>query len=73
MEYVAELRRLTTQCKYSGFLDESIRDQFLWDLRSEAIQKHLLTEKDLTLAGAVQLAQWKYIWGCSNGHIRHDA
>ncbi len=49
-EYVAQLWRLSTHCQYGGFLEESIRDQFLWGLCSKAIQKRLLTEKDLTLA-----------------------
>ena len=50
------LRRLTTHCQYGAFLEEAIRDQFLWGLHSVPIQKRLLTEMDLTLSKAIQIA-----------------
>ena len=41
-EFVAELRRLSTHCKY---LDEALRDRFVC---AESIVKKLVTEADLT-------------------------
>ena len=59
-EYVAELRRLTTHCKFEDtvdYLEESLRDRFVCGLRTEGTKKRLLTEKKLTFASAVELAQ----------------
>lgn len=53
---MAELRCLSTHCKFEGFLDEALRDRLVCGLRNEAIQKKLLTEADLTLTKAVELA-----------------
>ena len=56
-EFLAELRRLATHCKFGAFLDEALRDRLVCGLRSEATQKRLLSEADLTLKKAVDLAQ----------------
>lgn len=56
-EYVAELRRLAAKCAFAGHLDEALRDRFVCGLKSEATQKRLLTESDLTIARAVEIAQ----------------
>ena len=58
--FVAELRKLTTHCKFedtTDFLDESLRDRFVCGLRSESVRKHLFKEEKLTFAKAVDLAQ----------------
>ena len=55
-EYLAELRRLATHCKFSTFLEEALRDRLVCGLRSESIQKRLLAEKNLTLKTALDLA-----------------
>ena len=54
LEYVAELRRLAVHCEFAAYLDQALRDR---RLRSESIQKRLLTEADLTFTRAVELAQ----------------
>ena len=51
------MRRLATHCQYAGYLDEALRDRFVCGIRSEAIQQSLLTEKDLALACAIEVAQ----------------
>ena len=59
-DYVAELRKLTTHCKFEDtkdFLEESLRDRFVCGLRSEGTRKRLLTEKTLTFAKAIDVAQ----------------
>ena len=55
-EYIAELRRLAAKCAFAGYLDEALRGRFVCGLRSEATQKKLLTESDLTIAKAVEIA-----------------
>ena len=49
-EFIAELRQFGTN------LDDSLRDQFIHGLKSEAILKRLLSEETLTLKRAVELA-----------------
>ena len=56
-EYVAELRRLTTHCQYGTHLNEALRDRLVCGVRNMAIQKKLLSEADLTLARAIEIAQ----------------
>ena len=49
--YIAELRRLAVRCNFPrDYLEDTLRDRFVCGLRSEAIQKQLLVEKDLTMA-----------------------
>ena len=55
-EFVAELRRLAKHCEFGSYLDEALRDRFVCGLRSEAVQKKLLTETNLTFAKAVEIA-----------------
>ena len=57
MQYLAELRRLATHCKFKDHLDEALRDRFVCGLISETIQKRLLTEDNLDLKRALELAQ----------------
>ena len=59
-DYVAELRRMATKCKFEetrDFLEESLRDRFVFGLRAEGIRKRLLTEPNLTFAKAIEIAQ----------------
>ena len=59
-DYVAELRRLATKCKFEetrDFLEDSLRDRFVFGLRAEGIRKRLLTESNLTFAKAIEVAQ----------------
>ena len=58
--YVAELRKLTANCKFedtTDFLEESLRDRFVCGLRSESTRKLLFREDKLTFSKAVDLAQ----------------
>ena len=54
-QYVAELRRLSTYCNYGAF-NAALRDRFVCGLKSEATQKKMLTESDLTFTRAVEIA-----------------
>ena len=55
-QYLAKLRRLTQQCDFKDNLQEALRDRFVCGLRSEVIQRRLLTEENLTLQKAYDLA-----------------
>ena len=56
-EYIAQLRKLTTHCEFGDHLSEALRVRFVCGLKSEVIQKRLLSEVDLTFKRAVDIAQ----------------
>ena len=55
--YLVSLKQLAETCDYKQFLDEALRDQLVCGLRSEAIQKRLLTEAELDLKKALKISQ----------------
>ena len=55
--YLASLKQLAETCDFKGFLDEALRDQLVCGLRSEPIQKCLLTEADLDLKTALEISK----------------
>ena len=56
-EYLAELRRMATHCDFGTFLDQALRDRFVCGLRHQGTQKRLLSESDLTLTKATEIAR----------------
>ena len=56
-EFLAALRRLATHCQFGDHLEDSLRDRLVCGLCSESIQKKLLSEADLTLQRALEIAQ----------------
>ena len=50
------LRKHARHCEFKTFLDKALRDRLVCGLRSKTIQNRLLTEKDLTLTKALDLA-----------------
>ena len=52
-----ELCRLAASCKFERYLDDALRDRLLCGLCDERFQRRLLTEPELTLAKAIELAQ----------------
>nr|XP_034336152.1 uncharacterized protein K02A2.6-like [Crassostrea gigas] len=55
-EYVCELKKLSADCEFGDFLKEALRDRLVCGLKSEAIQKKLLSEAKLDFDGAVRIA-----------------
>ncbi len=55
-DYIAELRKLAEFCNYGAALDKMLRDRLVWGVRDTHIQKKVLSEQNLTLAKAVQVA-----------------
>ena len=56
-EYITELRKLALHCEFGEFLKDALRDQLVCGLRSDALQKQLLAQTNLTLDKALQIAQ----------------
>lgn len=57
-KYVAKLRKLAASCAFWGnYLEEALRDQLVCGLKSEAVQRKLLSEGDMKLNKAVEIAQ----------------
>jgi len=57
VSYKAKLRYLATYCDFGEYLDQALRDRLACRLRSEAMQKHLLSKSDLTLKRELEIAQ----------------
>ncbi|XP_033729753.1 uncharacterized protein K02A2.6-like [Pecten maximus] len=55
-QFLAELRKLSEHCNFEGFLNDAIRDRFVCGLSSTATQRKLLSESDLTLKRAMDIA-----------------
>ena len=55
-QYIAELRRLSAHNSFGPYLNEALRDRLVCGLRSDNIQKRLLSVKDLTLKVALHTA-----------------
>ena len=51
-EYEAELKQLALHCKFEAYLDEALRDRFVFRLKNIAIQK--LAVKTLSFTTAVE-------------------
>ena len=56
-EYVAELRRLSTNCEFGATLNDALRDRLVCGMRNTSAQKRLLAEADLTFKKALELSQ----------------
>ena len=56
-EFVAKLKRLAATCEFGQYLNDALRDRFVCGLLHEGMQKHLLSEPDLTFTRAVEIAQ----------------
>ena len=56
-DYLANLRRLASRCKFGAFLEEALRDRLVCGMQSESIQKVLLTKANLTLERALEISQ----------------
>ena len=53
-QFLAELRKLAGTCNFGAKLEEQLRDRLVEGLRSESIQKRLLSEGDLDLTRALR-------------------
>uniref|UniRef100_A0A8C3IEG0 CCHC-type domain-containing protein n=1 Tax=Chrysemys picta bellii TaxID=8478 RepID=A0A8C3IEG0_CHRPI len=56
VQFVATLRKLAEHCEFKEMLNDALRDRLVCGLYSEAVWKRLLTEAQLTLQKAVDIA-----------------
>ena len=54
--YLANLKKLLLYCEFRTHLNDMLRDRLLCGLHNELIQKRLLSEPDLSLAKASEIA-----------------
>ena len=57
MGYALQTYLGVVQDEFGDFLDQALRDRFVCGVRNEALQRKLLTESDLTIKRAQELAQ----------------
>ena len=55
-KYIARLRQLSQDYQFGSFLDEMIRDRLVCGINSEMIQSRLLSEPELSLQKATEMA-----------------
>lgn len=55
-QFVAVLKQLSEHCEFGRSMSDTIRDRLVCGMRSEAIQKRLLTESNLTLQRAIEVS-----------------
>ncbi|XP_028418795.1 uncharacterized protein K02A2.6-like [Dendronephthya gigantea] len=55
-QYLTGLRKLSEHCEFGAFLNDALRDRFVCGLSSLVIQRKLLSEADLTLKKALDVA-----------------
>ena len=56
-DFDAALRKLAIHCNFAANLEDSLRDRFVCGLRHDAMQRRLLSEKELTYKKAMEIAQ----------------
>ena len=55
-DYIARLRQLSRGCQFGTFLEEMIRDRLVCGISSDLIQNRLLSEPELSLQKATEMA-----------------
>ncbi len=56
-DFDAALRKLAIHCNFADALEDTLRDRFVCGLRSDAMQRRLLSEKELSYRKAMEAAQ----------------
>ena len=57
LDFDAALRKLAIHCNFAANLEDSLRDRFVCGVRHDAMQRRLLSEKELTYKKAMEIAQ----------------
>ena len=57
VHYMAELCRLAKACQFRNFLEDALTDQFICRLQATHDQKQLLSEENLPVNRALEIAQ----------------
>ena len=56
-QYMAELRKLSEKCDFGEYLEQALRDRLVCGLVNEKVQQRLLSESELSLKKAFEIAQ----------------
>ncbi|XP_069133160.1 uncharacterized protein [Argopecten irradians] len=67
-----ELRKLSEHCNFEGFLNDALRDRFVCGLTSAATQRKLLSEADLTLKRAMDIAVSMELADCESRKLKES-
>ncbi|XP_075533536.1 uncharacterized protein LOC142566584 [Dermacentor variabilis] len=55
-EFITEIRRIADNCNFGTMLDRMLQDRIVCGIRSSALQKQLLTKKELSVEDAETMA-----------------
>ena len=55
--YVAELHKLSIHCDFGDTLNERLRDQLVWGMNNQRVQRSLLAVPELTFSKTLDIAQ----------------
>ena len=55
-DYAVELRRIASKCNFDTFLEQALRDRFVFGLLDDGLRTHLLKQKKITFKGAYEEA-----------------
>ena len=55
-QYLTELRKMSDSCDFGDFLNDALRDMFVIGLSDKSAQKKMLSEADLTIQKAYEMA-----------------
>ncbi|XP_046145480.1 uncharacterized protein K02A2.6-like [Osmia bicornis bicornis] len=69
-DYAAQLQKLSVNCGFGNFLQNALRNQFVFGLRDSNVQMRLLETQRLTFEKAVNIAQTMELAGLSTTRIR---
>ncbi|XP_050521685.1 uncharacterized protein K02A2.6-like [Daktulosphaira vitifoliae] len=58
VEYIVELKSKAQNCNFGAFLEEALRDRFVFGVRESKLRALLLKESKLTFASACQIATY---------------
>lgn len=71
-QFMAELRKLSEHCNFEAFLNDALRDRFVCGLTSTATQRKLLSEADLTLKKAMDIAVSMELADCESRKLKES-
>ena len=69
-EYVAALREIAEHCDYKDTLSDMLRDRLVCGVNNDAIQQKLMSQKDLTYAQALEIAQMMEAAAKNTQHLK---
>ncbi|XP_021348220.1 uncharacterized protein LOC110447094 [Mizuhopecten yessoensis] len=72
-QFLAEHRKLSEHCNFEAFLNDALQDRFVCGLASTATQRILLSEAELTLKKAVDIAVSMEMADCESRKLKETS